>query len=278
MRTILRVLCAAAGVGLAWPVANAAAQQRPPVGDVILATTTSFRDTGLLDSLLPEFERATGYRVRAVAVGSGQALRMGERGDADVLLVHSPSAEEAFMRSGAGTRRRVVAYNFFALVGPVGDPARVAAAPTAAAALQAIGVVRAPFVSRGDSSGTHIRELALWAQGGGRPSWRGYEETGQGMAATLLVADERHAYTLTDRASLAVLARRIDLVDLRPPEPALLNVYHVIEVSAEARPRVSASGARAFAEWITSDPVQDLIDRFGPPGSRLFVAARGREP
>lgn len=278
VRTTLRLICAAAGAALAWPATGVAAQQRPPAGDVILATTTSFRDTGILDSLLPEFERATGYRVRAVAVGSGQALRMGERGDADVLLVHSPFSEAAFMRSGAGARRLVVASNHFALVGPASDPARVAAAPSVAAALEAIAAARLPFISRGDSSGTHARELALWAQGGGRPSWRGYEETGQGMAATLLVADERRAYTLTDRATLAALARRIDLVVLRPPESVLLNVYHVIEVNPEGRPRVSASGARAFADWITSDAVQDRIDRFGPPGSHLFIAARGREP
>ena len=278
MRTILRLACAAIGAALAWPADDAAAQRRQPASDVILATTTSFRDTGLLDSLLPEFERATGFRVRAVAVGSGQALRMGERGDADVLLVHSPSAEEAFMRSGAGLRRQVVAYNFFALVGPAGDPARVAAAPTAAAAVQAIGVARLPFISRGDSSGTHVRELALWTQGGGRPSWPGYEETGQGMAATLLVADERRAYTLTDRATLASLARRIELTVLRPPEAALLNVYHVIEVAPAGRPRVNPLGARAFADWITSPAVQDRIARFGPAGEALFVAARGREP
>lgn len=278
VRTILRLICAALGAGSGWPVAAAATQQRPSAGDVIVATTTSLRDTGLLDSLLPDFERTTGYRVRAVAVGSGQALRMGERGDADVLLVHSPAAEEAFMHSGAGVRRQVIAYNYFALVGPTGDPARVAAAPTAAAALQALAAARSPFISRGDSSGTHIRELALWAHGGGRRWWRAYEETGQGMAATLLVADERRAYTLTDRATLASLARRVDLVVLRPPESALLNVYHVIEVNPEGRPRVSASGARAFADWITSDAVQERIERFGPPGSHLFVAARGREP
>jgi len=274
LRAALSVLAAA--LGASAPVALA--QQPSPDREVVIATTSSFRDTGLLDSLLRAFERETGYRGRAVAVGSGQALRMGERGDADVLIAHSQAAELAFMRSGAGSRRLVLAYNHFALAGPPADPARVTAAPSAPEALRRIAAAGAGFVSRGDSSGTHVRELALWAQAGGRPAWRGYEETGQGMATTLLVADERSAYTLTDRATLASLARRLDLVPLRPPEAALMNVYHVIEVNPEGHPRVNATGARAFADWLTSARVQDLIDGFGLPGARLFFAARGREP
>ena len=276
--TGLRAIVAVLATGLGGSAQAGFAQRPSPAREVILATTTSFRDTGLLDSLVRAFERRTGYRVRAVAVGSGQALRMGERGDADVLIAHSPAAELAFLRAGAGSRRQVVAYNHFALAGPSGDPAGIAGAPSAAAAFRRIAEQGAGFVSRGDSSGTHIRELALWAQAGGRPSWRGYEETGQGMAATLLVADERRAYTLTDRATLASLASRVDLVPLRPPEATLINVYHVIEVNPEGRPRVNAAGARAFADWLTSDAVQALIEGFGPQGARLFVAARGREP
>jgi tungstate transport system substrate-binding protein len=275
----LRVIHTAlvAGAFLGEP---AALEGQTPAGsrDVILATTTSFRDTGLLDSLLPLFERATGYHVQPVAVGSGQALKMGERADADVLLVHSPAAEVEFMRAGFGSRRQVVAWNYFTMVGPAGDPARVREASSSAEALRRVAASGFGFVSRGDSSGTHLRELALWAEVGGRPVWPGYVETGQGMAMTLLVADERQAYTLTDRATLAAFRQRLGLVPLRSPEPSLLNVYHVIEVAPAGRVRVNPLGARAFADWITSPAVQDRIARFGPAGEALFVAARGREP
>jgi tungstate transport system substrate-binding protein len=271
------IAAVAAGTSLGHP---AALHGQAPAGgrEVILATTTSFRDTGLLDSLLPSFERETGYRVRSVAVGSGQALKMGERADADVLLVHSPSAEMEFMRAGFGSRRQVVAWNYFTLVGPPDDPALISSASSAAEALHRIASSGAGFASRGDSSGTHVRELALWAAAGGRPAWPGYLETGQGMAMTLVVADERRAYTITDRATLAAFRQRIDLVPFRGPEPSLLNVYHVIEVAPAGRARGNPVGARAFADWITSPAVQDRIARFGPAGETLFVAARGREP
>ena len=254
--------------------------QAPGGSDVVLATTTSLYDTGLLDTLGPRFERATGYRLRVVAVGSGQALRMGERGDADVLFAHSPQAEQAFMAAGHGTRRQVVASNYFTVVGPPDDPAGVRAAPDIGAALQRIAERRAVFVSRGDSSGTHVRELALWRAAGGRPDWRGYLETGQGQSATLLVADERHGYTLTDRSTYGALRQRLDLVPLREREPALLNVYHVIEVNPEGRLRVNAEGARAFADFMVSREVQDLLGNFGRErlGEPLFVPARGVEP
>lgn len=279
MRSGLGVILAALAAGTSLGKAAALHGQSPTGGrDVILATTTSFRDTGLLDSLLPSFERETGYRVQAVAVGSGQALKMGERADADVLLVHSPSAESEFMRAGFGARRQVVAWNYFTLVGPAGDPAGIRQASSAAEALRRVAWSGSGFVSRGDSSGTHVRELALWAAVGGRPAWPGYVETGQGMAMTLVVADERRAYAITDRATLAAFRRRVDLVPFRGPEPSLLNVYHVIEVALAGRVRGNPVGARAFADWITSPAVQDRIARFGPAGETLFVAARGREP
>jgi len=266
---------------LALTAAPATVLGQTPEGgrDVILATTTSLRDTGLLDSLLPIFERETGYRVRAIAVGSGQALKLGERGDADVILAHSPAAEETFMGHGFGTSRLVVAWNWFALAGPPDDPALAATAPSAPEALRRIAAADRAFVSRGDSSGTHMRELALWRQAGGRPSWPGYAETGQGMGATLLVADERRGYTLTDRATLAAFHGRVDLVPLRAEEPALLNVYHVIAVNPQGRPRVNRAGAHAFAQWLVSPRGQDLIASFGGwSGAPLFVAAHGREP
>jgi tungstate transport system substrate-binding protein len=268
--------------GLFLVVAPAASQGQEPPGarGVILATTTSLQDTGLLDSLLPIFERETGYRVRAIAVGSGQALKLGERGDADVILAHAPAAESAFMRAGSGLTRRVVAWNFFVLAGPRSDPAGAAGAPSAAEALRRIAATGLTFVSRGDSSGTHQRELALWRAAGGRPAWHGYVETGQGMGLTLLVAEERRGYALSDAATLQAFKDRVELVALRGEEPALLNVYHVIEVNPAGRPRVNAAGAHAFAEWITSARGQDIIAAFraGGHGPPPFAAARGREP
>ncbi len=265
---------------LAGAVGPLAAQGTPERGVVILATTTSLSETGLLDTLAPLFRAATGLEVRAVAVGSGQALRMGERGDADVVLAHAPAAEEAFMAAGHGLRRRVVASNYFTIAGPPADPAGIRDAPTAAAALRRIADARAVFVSRGDSSGTHFRELALWRAAGGRPSWRGYLETGQGMSAALLVADERQGYVLTDLATFGSLRRRLDLVPLRARDPDLLNVYHVIEVAPRGRPRINVEGGRALADFLLSPAVQDLLDRFGRAqyGAPLFTPARGVEP
>lgn len=265
---------------IATLVPSIGSAQAPSRRDVLLATTTSLYDTGLLDSLGPAFERETGYHLRVVAVGSGQALRMGERGDADVLLVHSPAAERAFVQAGNAGRRLVVASNYFTIVGPADDPASVPDAASAAAALTRIAQAGAVFVSRGDSSGTHQRELALWREAGGRPDWPGYLESGQGMSITLLIADERRGYTLTDRSTFDALRRRLDLVVLRDRERALLNVYHVIEVNPAGRARLNAEGARAFADWIVSPAVQDRLGRFGESRVRepLFVPARGREP
>jgi tungstate transport system substrate-binding protein len=258
------------------------AAQAPPAGPgaVVLATTTSLAETGLLDTLTVLFRQATGREVRGVAVGSGQALRMGERGDADVVLAHAPASEEAFMAAGHGTRRRVVASNYFTIVGPPADPAGARGAASASEALRRIRALGGVFVSRGDSSGTHARELALWRAAGGLTRWPGYLETGQGMSATLLVAEERRGYALTDLASFGALRDRLDLVPLRLREPALLNVYHIIEVNPAGRPRVNAEGGRAFADFLVSPVVQDLLDAFGRErvGAPLFVPARGREP
>jgi len=252
----------------------------PTARDVLLATTTSLYDTGLLDTLTPLFEQATGYHLRIVAVGSGQALKLGERGDADVIFAHSPAAETAFMAAHHGTRRQVVATNYFTIVGPPDDPARVRGAPSMTAALQRIAAAGVVFVSRGDSSGTHVRELALWRSAGVTPTFRGYLETGQGQSATLLVADERRGYALTDRSTFGALRRRLDLVPLREREPALLNIYHVIEVNPAGLPRVNAAGARAFADFMVSPATQDLLESFGRArfGEALFLPARGVEP
>lgn len=274
----------AALLGLALPLAPVAAlaQARTSAADergsrrVIVATTTSLYDTGLLDSLQPLFERRTGYVLRVVAVGSGQALRMGERGDADVILSHSPRAEEALVAAGHAVRRRLVAANYFTIVGPPEDPAGVRRAASAAEALLRVARSGAVFVSRGDSSGTHQRELALWPSTG-RPRWRGYVETGQGMAATLLIASERRGYTLADRSTYGALRRRLDLAVLRDNEPALLNVYHVIELNASGRPRLNAPGGTAFADFLVGPEVQGLLRTFGRSrfGVPLFEPARG---
>jgi len=257
-----------------------AAQNVPSNPDVILGTTTSLYDTGLLDSIVPIFARETGYHVRVVAVGSGEALAMGRRGDADVVFVHSPAAESAFMAAGYGVSRRVVATNYFTIVGPASDPARVREASGAADALRRIAGAGAGFVSRGDSSGTNARELALWRRAGRRPAWPGYIETGQGMAATLLVANQRLAYTLTDVATFGLLKPRLELVALRGRDRDLVNIYHVIELNPAAHPRLNVAGGHAFAEFVLSAEMQDYLQRFGQAqfGEPLFVPARGHEP
>jgi tungstate transport system substrate-binding protein len=279
-RTLKDLASGAAALVLAFTIAPPAFAQARSGRDVILATTTSLNDSGLLDAIQPEFEHATGYHLRTVAVGSGQALKMGERGDADVVFTHSPAAEEAFMARGFGVRRLIVATNYFTVVGPADDPAHVRDAPSAPEALRRIAAARGVFVSRGDSSGTNARELQLWRQAGGRPTWPGYLETGQGQAATLLVANERRGYTLTDRSTFGALHAHVDLVALREDEPALLNSYHVIELNPAGRPGINSVGGHAFAEFLTAPSTQDLIARFGAEryGAPLFRAARGVEP
>jgi len=249
--------------------------QEPASRSVIVATTTSLNDTGLLDSIAPLFRRATGFTIRVVAVGSGQALKMGERGDADVIMAHSPAAESTFMAQGHGTRRRAFASNYFTLVGPPDDPAGARSAPDMAEALRRIAASRAIFVSRGDSSGTHVREIGLWRRAGGLTRWPGYLETGQGQAPTMLVADERRGYALTDRSTYGTLRRRVELVPLRDAEPALLNIYSVIELNGARLPRVNARGATAFADFLLSDAVQNLLRTYGQSrfGAPLFLPA-----
>ena len=264
MSTTLALRSACVGALLAWlapVVLPAQAVSGNP--SVVLATTTSLYDTGLLDSIVPRFARRSGYHLRVVAVGSGEALAMGRRGDADVVFVHSPAAESAFMASGYGVRRRVVASNYFTIVGPPSDPAQVRSARDAAQALQRIAGTGAGFVSRGDSSGTNARELALWRKAGLRPTWAGYAETGQGMAATLLVANQRRAYTLTDRATFGLLKSHLDLVALRGRDPDLINIYHVIELNPAGHPRMNVEGGRSFADYVVSPGMQDYLAHFG---------------
>ncbi len=243
-------------------------------GQVILATTTSTQDSGLLDVLIPAFEKASGYHVKPVAVGSGQALRLGEEGEADVLLVHSPEAEEEFMAAGHGIDRRIVMHNDFIIVGPPDDPAGIRGLGSASEAFANIARTRSAFFSRGDESGTHAREKKLWQKAGLAPfgdPW--YKETGQGMGQTLFIADNKNGYTLTDRGTYLALKQRLRLVILVEGDPGLRNVYHVIRVDPAKSDRINAAGARAFADFITSAQGQEIIRTFGVDkyGEPLFV-------
>lgn len=247
-------------------------------GALVLATTTSTEDSGLLDVLIPRFESEMGLKLKVVAVGTGQALELARRGDADVLLVHAPRAEKAFVAEGHGRDRRELFYNEFVVVGPASDPAHAAAARTAAAALRAIASARATFASRGDDSGTHKEELALWRAAGVKPEGKWYLSVGSGMAETLRFASERGAYTLADTGTFLAVGRELRLRVLFRGDPSLRNVYSVICVDPRRHPGVNAAGARRFSEFLRQQPVRQVIaafgkDRFGQPLFHLLPAA-----
>jgi tungstate transport system substrate-binding protein len=230
---------------------------------LLLVSTTSTQDSGLLDVLLPAFTEKTGYNIQLVAVGSGQALKIGEEGNADVILLHSPTAEKEFMANGFGIDRRLVMHNDFVIVGPPSDPVRIRG-KTPLEALQAIFSARATFVSRGDESGTHVKELALWKNAELDPAgedW--YLETGQGQGATLTIASEKSGYGLTDRGTFLAYKSNVDLEILVEGDPFLLNVYHVLTVNPGKWPNVNLEGAKAFADFITSAEGQKIIGEFG---------------
>jgi tungstate transport system substrate-binding protein len=231
----------------------------PDRGTVLLATTTSTRDSGLLDDLLPTFEKTSGCSVKTLAVGSGEAMELGARGDADVLLVHSPAAEEEFMAKGHGTSRRAVMHNDFVIVGPADDPAHVSKASDAPVAFAAIADTEASFASRADESGTNAKELELWdaAGMGTKGSW--YIETGQGMGETLTIADQKEAYTLSDRGTF-LATDNLDSRLLLEGGDDLLNPYHVIVVEGD---ELNMACANLFSDWITSPGTQTMIGDFG---------------
>lgn len=246
------------------------AQPRP----VILATTTSTYDSGLLDALVPPFEARSGRQVKSIAVGSGKALALAERGEADIVLVHAPEAEERYMSLGAGLLRRRMMYNDFVLVGPPTDPAGARGAPTAAEALTRVAASRIPFVSRGDDSGTHQLERKLWTlTPEGAPVGAAYLETGQGMGATLRVASEKAAYTLSDRGTFLSQRANLQLEVVLEGDPVLRNVYHVIVVNPEQGPRVNREGGEELARYLLSEEVLDRVRVFGTDsfGQPLFV-------
>ncbi len=247
---------------------------------VILATTTSTQDSGLLDLLVPQFEKESGYQVKTIAVGSGQAMKMGERGEADVLLVHSPAAEKKFMADRFGSRRRLVMHNDFVLVGPATDPARIKGT-SAQEAMGRIARSQGLFLSRGDNSGTHAKELGLWKGAGvvpEREKW--YQQTGLGMGQTLDVAAEKRGYTLTDRATYLAHKKRLGLVILVEGDNALLNIYQVIELAAGKNTRINSAGGQAFADFMVAPKTQELIGRFGVDkyGAPLFTPDAGKNP
>jgi tungstate transport system substrate-binding protein len=263
-------------------VTTAASTQTPTVAalpanpQLILATTTSTQDSGLLDVLIPLFQQQTGYNVKVVAVGTGAALQMGQQGNADVLLVHAPSSEVTYMAGGYGKDRFLVMHNDFIIVGPASDPAGIKADTNAVDAFKKIAAAGAAFISRGDQSGTNTKELALWKAAGidpvgTKPSW--YISSGQGMGATLTIASQKGAYTLTDRATYLAEQANLQLNILVEKENSLLNVYHVITVNPNKWPKVNYLGALAFANWIISPATQDVIGKFGVAkyGQQLFI-------
>ena len=246
--------------------------------DLLLVSTTSTQDSGLLDVLLPAFTEQTGYAVQLVAVGSGQALKLGEQGNADVILLHSPAAEKEFMAKGFGIDRRLVMHNDFVIVGPASDPAGIRGRNPVDAFKQ-IAAARVTFVSRGDDSGTHVKELALWknaAIDSTGEDW--YVETGQGQGATLSIASEKGGYALTDRGTFLAYKSNVELEILVEGDPFLLNVYHVITVNPEKFPAINLEGAKAFANFVTSDKGQKIIAEFGVEkyGQPLFFADANR--
>ena len=280
------------GRGRYWAVIGAGAaifvtapyRSLPPVTaqsrEVLLATTTSTRDAGLLDSLVPVFERTSGYNVKVIAVGSGQALEMGRRGDADVVLAHAPEAERVLVDSGYFVSRRLVMHNDFLIVGPAADPAHLGGMTDALAALRRLAEGRAPFVSRGDQSGTHKLEQKLWRLAGIRPPGAGgwYIEAGHGMGETLQMADEKRAYTITDRATYLAWRAKVQAAPLVEGDPLLYNVYHVLEVNPKNAPRINAAGGKAFAEFLVAPATQALIAEFGKSrfGRSLFIPDAGK--
>ncbi len=241
---------------------------------LVLATTTSTENSGLLAYLLPDFERDYNTQVDVIAVGTGQALKLGEDGNADLLMVHARALEDAFMEAGHGVRREDLMYNDFVILGPTDDPAGIRGMSNAAEAFQEIAKARAPFVSRGDQSGTHTKEKAIWAAAGVEPVGDWYIAAGQGMGAVLTIADEQQAYTLSDRATyLARTLEGTELVILVESDPVLFNPYGVIAVNPDKGPQIKTELANIFIDWLISVPTQQKIGEFGVEefGSPLFT-------
>ena len=247
--------------------------------EIILATTTSTQDSGLLDELLPAFKDDSGYKVKVIAVGSGEALAMADRGDADAVLAHAPSSEEELVDKGSVVNRQLVMHNDFVIVGPAGDPAGIKGMGSATEALTTIADQEAPFISRGDDSGTDKLEKSLWKKAELDPTGQGwYEESGQGMGATLTIANQRGAYTVSDRGTYRAQSENLELEVLVEGDAVLLNVYHVMQVNPDQFDGVDAEGGQAFVEFMASDAAQEIVRDFGVEkfGQPLFIPDAGR--
>jgi tungstate transport system substrate-binding protein len=247
---------------------------------IILATTTSTQDSGLLDVLLPIFEKNTGYFVKTIAVGSGQAMAMGQKGEADVLLVHSPAAEEKFVSEGFGINRRLVMHNDFIIVGSPEDPAKIKGIKSSSEAFRKIASGKGLFLSRGDNSGTHAKEKDIWKAAGIKPEGeKWYQQTGLGMGQTLNVAAEKKGYTLADRGTYLAMKKNLGFDILVEGDAILLNIYHVIEVNPAKWPKINVAGAKAFADFMVSKETQEIIRTFGVEkfGSPLFFPDVGKK-
>ena len=253
------------------PAAPAAAKPAPVVTTIKMATTTSTENSGLLAVLLPAFKAATGIEVHVIAVGTGKAIKHGENGDVDVLLVHDPEAEEKFVAQGFGVARVAVMYNDFVIVGPPADPAGLKGGTDAAACLAKIAAAQALFISRGDASGTHVKEQTLWKSAGVTPAGAWYISAGQGMGPVLIMADEKLAYTLTDRATYIAYGEKVGLVIVCEGDRRLFNPYAVIAVNPAKQPHVKRAGAQAFIDYITSPAGQAVIAGFKVKGQQLFT-------
>lgn len=236
-----------------------------------LATTTSTDNSGLLRYLLPRFEKATGIQIHTLAVGTGQALRLGANGDVDVLLVHAPEAETKFVNAGHGVNRRSVMYNDFVIVGPASDPAGLAGSENAVTAMRRLAQAKAPFVSRGDDSGTHKKENQLWRTAGVTPDGRWYRAAGQGMGKVLQMASELGGYTLTDRGTWLAMADKLELKLLVQGDERLFNPYAVIAVNPARYPDIRYREAMQLIAWLTSPQGQILIDEYRIADQRLFT-------
>ena len=262
-------------LGMAWSVSAAGPAQK----NLILATTTSTQDSGLLDVLIPDFEKKTGYFVKTIAVGSGQAMTMGQKGEADVLLVHSPAAEKKFVADGGGMHRTIVMHNDYVVVGPPADPAAIKGAKNTPEVFKKIATAGVLFLSRGDNSGTHAKEKDIWKAAGINPEGqKWYQQTGLGMGQTLNVAAEKKGYTLADRGTWLSLQKNLGLPILMEGDPILLNVYHVIQVNPAKWPKVNADGAKAFSDFMVSAETQGIIKTFGVEkyGGALFFPDAGK--
>lgn len=246
--------------------------------EIILATTTSTVDTGLLDELIPIFEKKTGYRVKPIDRGTGEALEMGKKGEADVLLTHAPASEQPLVENGDVINYQLVMHNDFIIVGPPDDPAQIKGEKNVTEAFKKIMNGKFTFVSRGDDSGTHKKEKAIWDKLGVTPSGDWYLEAGSGMADTLRLASERNAYTLTDRGTYLAQKDKLKLENLMEGDPMLLNIYHVMQVNPKKFPKVNAAGAKAFVEFMISPDTQKIIGEFGVDqyGQPLFIPDAGK--